>query len=211
MKYYITNGSRYITKKRKDISTTLNRSFATAFDLKTARNILTNNLKHSMQEEFYILTEDEKKIDIFTQEEVDLQMLLMSSNIIKEFLDNIKNIPSLEECLKRKTLLSGELSKVDSELTDIDHWIEKYNPNAGIRCGVFKMQKERLTKRKTIKQNLNYINGLLKCYEENKDISEIKNELESREYKEYIPRTNTWNELNILYGGAVNGQRINND
>lgn len=79
-------------------------------------------------------------------------------NSITEIRERIKD--ALETTEKYYDDLTKELSTVDGEITDINHYIEFVNLNAAQGYNACKLLKDRLVRRREIKNELTYINSL---------------------------------------------------
>ncbi len=85
--------------------------------------------------------------------------------------------------------LCEELSAVDKEICDIRHYIEFNALSAANGYEAYRMLRERLLKRRTIKDQMTYLNAMRQRGINNKSVKE-SNKLLTRERK-YTPRVLT--------------------
>lgn len=103
-----------------------------------------------------------------------------------ELFDKIENLAI--EARDRRRALNSELSRVDKEITDIEHYIEFYSFSASRGYELSKMLKDRLDRRREIKNEMELLNDI-SCMQ----MGYIANgkgrkKLEKRADKQYIPR-----------------------
>lgn len=103
-----------------------------------------------------------------------------------EIFDELEKI-SVEICNRRKRL-SSELSKIDKERTDIEHFIELYPLSASKGYKMAKKLQDCLSRRREIKNEIDILNRLsaLKVCDIYKGKGE--NALAKLESKQYTPR-----------------------
>lgn len=93
------------------------------------------------------------------------------------------------EC--RKEELINQLSEADKEITDIHHYIELGTFNAYQGWLAFSMLKQKLTKRRKIKNELRVINELGACKITSDMMADINNAINQLENRKYSPRVLT--------------------
>lgn len=203
-KYYITDGREYIRKSNHKFSKVNSAVNATEFTYADAQRIYEYNIPAVWRKTFYLEgVNDFTKIKGSDMEGVSRKKtydsqadkLEMFSQYIESIADNLRSLPTQAKCIVKKKSLENMLSDVDSEISDIYHWIEANNPSAPMRCHVYSVLKQKLNERRIIKQTVNYIEGLIECYEKGKPIDKIVIELDARKFADYIPRTNLFDDL----------------
>lgn len=109
---------------------------------------------------------------------------------------NIENFQTLKENInllamydndigKYQNQMREQLSIIDLELTDIDHYIEFNKLSASEGYKISKLRQDKLKKRREIKDSL-YTCSLLKKH--SSDSKKIMTEIKNRECREYHPR-----------------------
>lgn len=196
--YVITDGSRWIMRNRngKYVPTSCE-ALADTFSNKAANNLYNNSLPKALKSIFYIQKIDTPPDNVkqITQSEVEnnTEKVMVAENIQK-WIDKITDLNGLAtDALHRKEELYEELSFVDMELSDINHYIEFCNLNAAQGWKAYKMIKERRIKRRSIKNEIQILNIILDKKISDTVTNEILESMSKMDKRTYEPRV--MNEL----------------
>ena len=191
--YVITDGSRWITKNRngKYVPTTCE-ALADTFGNKEANSVYNNNLSKALKSCFRVMKVDKppELVKQITQEKVNENTETPSnSENIQYWIDKVSDLNGLaSEALHRKDDLLSQLSKVDQELSDIDHYIEFVNLNAAQGYKAYKMIKDRRIIRRSIKNELEVLNIILGKKISETATDEIQKAIYGMDKRTYEPR-----------------------
>ena len=191
--YVITDGSRWITKNRngKYVPTTCE-ALADTFGNKEANSVYNNNLSKALKSCFRVMKVDNQPelVKQITQEKVNENTETPSnSENIQYWIDKVSDLNGLaSEALHRKDDLLSQLSKVDQELSDIDHYIEFVNLNAAQGYKAYKMIKDRRIIRRSIKNELEVLNIILGKKISETATDEIQKAISGMDKRTYEPR-----------------------
>ena len=191
--YVITDGSRWITKNRngKYVPTTCE-ALADTFGNKEANSVYNNNLSKALKSCFHVEKTDKppELVKQITQEKVNENTETPSnSENIQYWIDKVSDLNGLaSEALHRKDDLLSQLSKVDQELSDIDHYIEFVNLNAAQGYKAYKMIKDRRIIRRSIKNELEVLNIILGKKISETATDEIQKAISGMDKRTYEPR-----------------------
>lgn len=194
--YVITDGTRWIMRdKHGKFVPTSCESFADVFGNKEANSVCKNNLPMALRSVFHVVKVDESPVLVkqVTQEDVqeNTEKVLIAENI-QHWIDKINGLNGLaSEALHRKNELLNQLSKVDQELSDVNHYIEFCNLNAAQGYKAYKMIKERRIKRRTIKNELQVIDIILGKKISETATDEIQKAIAGMDKRTYEPRVMT--------------------
>lgn len=196
--YVITDGSRWIMRNRngKYVPTSCE-ALADTFSNKAVNNLYNNSLPKALKSVFYIQKIDTPPDNVkqITQSEVEnnTEKVMVAENIQK-WIDKITDLNGLAtDALHRKEVLCEELSFVDRELSDINHYIEFCNLNAAQGWKAYKMIKERRIKRRSIKNEIQILNIILDKKISDTVTNEILESMSKMDKRTYEPRV--MNEL----------------
>ena len=191
--YVITDGSRWIMRNRngKYVPTSCE-ALADTFSNKAANNLYNNSLPKALKSIFYIQKIDTPPDNVkqITQSEVEnnTEKVMVAENIQK-WIDKITDLNGLAtDALHRKEELYEELSFVDMELSDINHYIEFCNLNAAQGWKAYKMIKERRIKRRSIKNEIQILNIILDKKISDTVTNEILESMSKMDKRTYEPR-----------------------
>ena len=191
--YVITDGSRWITKNRngKYVPTTCE-ALADTFGNKEANSVYNNNLSKALKSCFRVMKVDKppELVKQITQEKVNENTETPSnSENIQYWIDKISDLNGLaSEALHRKDNLLSQLSKIDQELSDIDHYIEVVNLNAAQGYKAYRMIKDRRIIRRSIKNELDVLNIILGKKISETATDEIQKAIYGMDKRTYEPR-----------------------
>lgn len=164
-KYVITDGKYYIKKdKHGNFIPITAPTLANTFTRDKAENILCNQISKCLRSRYHIecIEEDPPGIKSVTKADLAQTEKVAESDNIQRWLDRIKDLNGLaKDASDRKEELIQQLSKVDKELTDIEHYIEFSNLNAYQGYQAAKMIKEKRIVRRSIKNELIVLNIIL--------------------------------------------------
>lgn len=191
--YVITDGSRWIMRNRngKYVPTSCE-ALADIFSNKAANNLYNNSLPKALKSVFHIQKIDTPPDNIkqITQSEVEnnTEKVMVAENIQK-WIDKITDLNGLAtDALHRKEELCEELSFVDRELSDINHYIEFCNLNAAQGYKAYKMIKDRRIKRRSIKNELQVVDIILSKKICENATDEIQKAIAGMDQRTYEPR-----------------------
>ena len=196
--YVITDGSRWIMRDRNNkYIPTSNEALADVFGNKEANSVYQNNLPKVLKSVFHIQKIDTppKLVKQITHAEVqeNIETVSIAENI-QYWVDKISGLNGLaSEALHRKEELTNQLSQVDKELSDINHYIEFVNLNAAQGYKAYKMIKDRRIKRRSIKNELNVLSIILGKKISDSVTDEIQKAVSGMDRRTYEPRV--MNEL----------------
>ena len=191
--YVITDGSRWITKNRngKYVPTTCE-ALADTFGNKEANSVYNNNLSKALKSCFRVMKVDKppELVKQITQEKVNENTETPSnSENIQYWIDKVSDLNGLaSEALHRKDDLLSQLSKIDQELSDIDHYIEFVNLNAAQGYKAYRMIKDRRIIRRSIKNELDVLNIILGKKISETATDEIQKAISGMDKRTYEPR-----------------------
>ena len=191
--YVITDGSRWITKNRngKYVPTTCE-ALADTFGNKEANSVYNNNLSKALKSCFRVMKVDKppELVKQITQEKVNENTETPSnSENIQYWIDKVSDLNGLaSEALHRKDDLLSQLSKIDQELSDIDHYIEFINLNAAQGYKAYRMIKDRRIIRRSIKNELDVLNIILGKKISETATDEIQKAISGMDKRTYEPR-----------------------
>lgn len=191
--YVITDGTRWIMRDRKGkYVPTSNEALADVFGNKEANSVYQNNLSKALKSVFYIQKIDTppKLVKQITHEEVQENTETPSiAENIQYWLDKLSGLNGLAaEALHRKEELINQLSEVDKELCDINHYIEFCNLNAAQGYKAYKMIKDRRIKRRSIKNELDVLSIILGKKLSESVTDEIQKAVSGMDKRTYEPR-----------------------
>lgn len=194
--YVITDGTRWIMrdKKGKYVPTSCE-ALADVYSNKQANSIFQNQLSKALKSCFRLQKIDEppKLIKQISHEEVqeNTENVLVAENI-QYWVNKVNGLNGLaSEALHRKDELLSQLSKVDQELSDINHYIEFCNLNAAQGYKAYKMIKERRIKRRSIKNELEVLSIILGKKISDTASDEIQKAIAGMDKRTYEPRVMT--------------------
>ena len=192
-KYVITYGTRWIMKDRKGkYVPTSCEAFADMFGNKEANSVYQNNLSKALKSVFHVEKIDKPPalIKQISHEDVKLNTETVSvAENIQRWLDKISDLNGLaSDALHRKEELLNQLSLVDKELCDINHYIEFCNLNAAQGYKAYKMIKDRRIKRRSIKNELQVLEIILGKRISETATDEIQRAVEGMDKRKYEPR-----------------------
>ena len=191
--YVITDGSRWIMKNHagKYVPTSC-KALADIYSNKQADSILKNSLSKALKSCFHLQKIDKppELVKQITQEKVNENTETPSnSENIQYWVDKVSDLNGLaSEALHRKDNLLSQLSKIDRELSDINHYIEFVNLNAAQGYKAYKMIKDRRIIRRSIKNELDVLNIILGKKISETAIDEIQKAISGMDKRTYEPR-----------------------
>lgn len=191
--YVITDGTRWIMRDRnKKYVPTSNEALADIFGNKEANSVYQNNLSKALKSVFHVEKIDKPPalIKQISHEEVksNTETVSVAANI-QYWVDKVSGLNGLAaEALHRKEELINQLSEVDKELCDINHYIEFCNLNAAQGYKAYKMIKDRRMKRRSIKNELDVLNMILGKKLSESVTNEITNAVSGMDKRIYEPR-----------------------
>lgn len=191
--YVITDGTRWIMRDRKGkYVPTSCEALADIFTNKQATGIFQSNLSKALKSVFRVQKIDEppKLIKQISQETVQENTEKVSTaENVQRWIDKIEGLNGLAtEALHRKDELVQQLSKVDQELSDVNHYIEFCNLNAAQGYKAYKMIKDRRIKRRSIKNELQVVDIILSKKICETAIDEIQKAIAGMDQRTYEPR-----------------------
>lgn len=182
--YYVTDGNQYIST-RNGIHTTANIKEATISNISKASNILKMIPKSlSKISEWTILPVPESESSIYQDEIIDSNYSFIKLDTIVN--DMMELTETAENYAKYAKTINKQLSEVELEIEDLYHYIEFSSFNAAQGYKAYKMLKERLIKRRELKDSIVVLDSvqeknMLTCSRDN--IDNVVNKLESRSYR----------------------------
>ena len=191
--YVITDGTRWIMRDRKGkYVPTYCETLADVYSNKQANSIFQNSLSKALKSCFHLQKIDKppELVKQITQEEVKENTETPSrSENIQYWIDKVSDLNGLaSEALHRKDILLNQLSKVDQELSDINHYIEFCNLNAAQGYKAYKMIKDRRIIRRSIKNELDVLNIILGKKISETATDEIHKAITGMDNRKYEPR-----------------------
>lgn len=191
--YVITDGTRWIMRDRKGkYVPTSCEALADVFSNKQATGIYQSNLSKALKSVFRVQKIDEppKLIKQISQETVQENTEKVSTaENVQRWIDKIEGLNGLAtEALHRKDELVQQLSKVDQELSDVNHYIEFCNLNAAQGYKAYKMIKDRRIKRRSIKNELQVVDIILSKKICETATDEIQKAIVGMDQRTYEPR-----------------------
>lgn len=191
-KYVITDGKYYIKKdKRGNFIPITSPTLANTFTRDKAENILCNQISKCLRSRYHVecIEEDPPGIKSVTKTDLVKAEKVMEADNIQRWLDRIKDLNGLaKDASDRKEELVQQLSKVDKELSDIEHYIEFSNLNAYQGYQAAKMIKDRRIIRRGIKNELTVINIILSKRIAETAQEEITKCINGLDHRTYNPR-----------------------
>lgn len=191
--YVITDGTRWIMRDRhgRYVPTSCE-ALADIFNNKQATGIFQSNLSKALKSVFRVQKIDEppKLIKQISQETVQENTEKVSTaENVQRWIDKIEGLNGLAtEALHRKDELVQQLSKVDQELSDVNHYIEFCNLNAAQGYKAYKMIKDRRIKRRSIKNELQVVDIILSKKICETATDEIQKAIAGMDQRTYEPR-----------------------
>lgn len=191
--YVITDGTRWIMRdKHGRYVPTSCEALADVFSNKQATGIFQSNLSKALKSVFRVQKIDEppKLIKQISQETVQENTEKVSTaENVQRWIDKIEGLNGLAtEALHRKDELVQQLSKVDQELSDVNHYIEFCNLNAAQGYKAYKMIKDRRIKRRSIKNELQVVDIILSKKICETATDEIQKAIAGMDQRTYEPR-----------------------
>lgn len=191
--YVITDGTRWIMRDRKGkYVPTSCEALADIFTNKQATGIFQSNLSKALKSVFRVQKIDEppKLIKQISQETVQENTEKVSTaENVQRWIDKIEGLNGLAtEALHRKDELVQQLSKIDQELSDVNHYIEFCNLNAAQGYKAYKMIKDRRIKRRSIKNELQVVDIILSKKICETATDEIQKAIAGMDQRTYEPR-----------------------
>ena len=191
--YVITDGTRWIMRDRKGkYVPTSCEALADIFTNKQATGIFQSNLSKALKSVFRVQKIDEpskliKQISQKTAQE-NTERVSTAENI-QRWINKIDGLNGLAtEAINRKYELVQQLSKVDQELSDVNHYIEFCNLNAAQGYKAYKMIKDRRIKRRSIKNELQILEIILSKKISETATNEIQKAIAGMDQRTYEPR-----------------------
>lgn len=191
--YVITDGTRWIMRDRhgRYVPTSCE-ALADVFSNKQATGIFQSNLSKALKSVFRVQKIDEpsKLIKQISQEtaQENTESVSTAENI-QRWINKIDGLNGLAtEALHRKDELVQQLSKVDQELSDVNHYIEFCNLNAAQGYKAYKMIKDRRIKRRSIKNELQVVDIILSKKISETATDEIQKAIAGMDQRTYEPR-----------------------
>ena len=191
--YVITDGTRWIVRDRhgKYVPTSCE-ALADVYSNKQANSIFQNQLSKALKSCFHVEKIDKppELVKQITQEKVNENTETPSnSENIQYWIDKVSDLNGLaSEALHRKDDLLSQLSKIDQELSDIDHYIEFVNLNAAQGYKAYRMIKDRRIIRRSIKNELDVLNIILGKKISETATDEIQKAISGMDKRTYEPR-----------------------
>ena len=191
--YVITDGTRWIMRdKHGRYVPTSCEALADVFSNKQVTGIFQSNLSKALKSVFRVQKIDEpsKLIKQISQEtaQENTERVSTAENI-QRWINKINGLNGLAtEALHRKDELVQQLSKVDQELSDVNHYIEFCNLNAAQGYKAYKMIKDRRIKRRSIKNELQVVDIILSKKISETATDEIKKAIDGMDQRTYEPR-----------------------
>lgn len=191
--YVITDGTRWIMRdKHGRYVPTSCEALADVFSNKQATGIYQSNLSKALKSVFRVQKIDEpsKLIKQISQEtaQENTERVSTAENI-QRWINKIDGLNGLAtEALHRKDELVQQLSKVDQELSDVNHYIEFCNLNAAQGYKAYKMIKDRRIKRRSIKNELQVVDIILSKKICETATDEIQKAIAGMDQRTYEPR-----------------------
>lgn len=191
--YVITDGTRWIMRdKHGRYVPTSCEALADVFSNKQATGIFQSNLSKALKSVFRVQKIDEpsKLIKQISQEtaQENTERVSTAENI-QHWINKINGLNGLAtEALHRKDELVQQLSKVDQELSDVNHYIEFCNLNAAQGYKAYKMIKDRRIKRRSIKNELQILEIILSKKISETATNEIQKAIVGMDQRKYEPR-----------------------
>ena len=191
--YIITDGSRFIYRNHSGkYVPTSSEVMADKFSKKQADGVFQNSLPKALKSVFHVQKYDEppKNVKQVTQTDLDnnTEKVMITDNI-QRWLDKVSDLNGLaRDALHRKEELLQQLSDVDKELSDVNHYIEFVNLNAAQGYKAYKMIKERRVKRRSIKNELLVLEIILGKKISESVTDEINKAVEGMDNRIYEPR-----------------------
>lgn len=216
--FRITDGKKYIYKARGKYITCTSLSVAGKWSFRDAQKILMNNIPKEQQKSFYLegtndlvsldsdmIDENLRKEEFEKHSLKEIPLPIDDLKMIETYVSSVSSLPQIsrEQLLCMKNNFKTNVIQYDNQIEDVKHWILLRNPPVymypylGIRF--YKILKSRAR----VKQNINYINGLLKAYEKNYPFNQLIFEVKEREYKDYKPRTAIFREFDDYYKKTI--------
>lgn len=158
-----------------------------------AENILNNCLPKPLRKIFHvekILVADPKEVKALTNEQLQANSeKVMEKDYVSQWLEKLEALNGLaDEASHRREELRKELSTIDQEKSDEEHYIELVNCNAYQGYLAFARLQKIMRKRRTIKNELTVLNIILDK-EIGKVVSEdIREQIAGLDKRKYSPR-----------------------
>ena len=191
-KYVITDGKSYIKRdKRGNFVPTSSPTFADTFTREKADNILCNQIGKCLRSRYRIecVEEDPPGIKSVTKTDLVKTEKVTESDNIQKWIDRLKDLNGLvKDASDRKEELARQLSKVDRELSDIEHYIEFSTLNAYQGYCAAKMIKDKRIIRRGIKDELMVLNIILEKRISETAVKEITKCINGLDHRKYTPR-----------------------
>lgn len=170
-----------------------------------AQNILKNGLNKKDKKRFHIIeldigiTEKNKEPTVaeVNSEKANLHMETVkeiseqeiSDNQIEKWQDGLEKFTAfVQDSETRKAELIELMSNIDKEVVDIEHYIELSNLNACQGFLAYKMLRNRLRKRRKIKNELQVLSQLGNCKIDSTMMKDVQDAIKLLEHKKYTPR-----------------------
>lgn len=201
--YLLTDGhGKYIKYDKFSGRYTLvgNQTLAERWEQRSkAANVLKNAISKNLRNRYKIIEIEEREIDVNKNKEENNKEFIVNKkkeDVVKEVVSENKLdtwnkginsvVDFIQDARERKEELLSDLSNIDKEVTDIYHYIETGKFNAYQGWLIFDMLRQRLKKRRKIKNELEVVSQLGECKidtETLKDIQKAIAEIENRTYK----------------------------
>ena len=191
--YVITDGNRFIYRNHsgKYVPTT-SEAMADAWGRKQAELVYNNSLPKALKTVFKVQKSDKPPKNVKQVTKVDLdnntEKVMVTDNI-QRWLDKLSDLNGLaKEATERKEELLGMLSRVDKELTDVNHYIEFSNLNIVEGYKAYKMVQDGRKRRRSIKNELTVLEIILGKRIGESITDEIMKAVEGLDGRLYEPR-----------------------
>lgn len=191
--YIITDGSRFIYQNHSGkFVPAPSEAMADIFSKKQADAIFNNSLPKALKSVFHVEKYDKPpdQVKQVTKEDMNknTEKVTISENV-QRWLDKVSELNGLRnDATKRKEELCKQLSDVDKELSDINHYIEFCNLNAAQGYKAYKMVKDGRIKRRSIKNELVVVDAILGKKISDSITEEIEKVIHSLDERTYTPR-----------------------
>ena len=168
-------------------------SMAELFTKGQAEQVLKNSVPKAMKMGLYIKKlhdPDPKQIKLVSNKDIRTNTeTVMETNYVENWLSKLSTLNGLvDDAHNRKIELAQQLSNVDKDLVDMDHYMEFSNCNAYQGYIAYKTCREMLRKRRSIKNEMAVLDIIL-----DKEFGEVivdvaKKQIACMDKRKYQPR-----------------------